>query len=128
MWPFKKKIPSAQPIEPPPCNHKYKDFPAYLVYTYRDRSLNLKIQEPYVCIYCKKRKYITLVEHNVSGISKEESGAIIKQAEREYQSILKPQGIVEDMVNDFIMVDRQYLEIADSLHPERGILSNPYLP
>lgn len=53
------------PSTPPPCKHKWKDFPWYIDSALFDNTkLHIRIIEPYVCIYCKKRKDIILKKNN----------------------------------------------------------------
>lgn len=114
-WPFRKKIDPPVLIEPLPCNHKWYDFPPFLDYTLSQNVLHVWITEPYICIYCKEREDKRLVDDTYGGVSKAGAEDILNHYKKEYEGLLKPVGVVEDMVNDFQMVDKQSLEIAQQL-------------
>lgn len=115
MWPFKKKPEPPALIELPPCKHKWQDFPAYLDYGREDSVLKIWIKEPYVCIYCKKRVDKLLVNDTFYGISQSRADELLTRYRKDYASLLKPVGIVEDMVNDYQLVDREWLDITRRL-------------
>ena len=109
-------------IDPPPCKHKWQDFPWIFTYVYDTRpggGLYITITEPYVCIYCKKRKNVVLLEETYHGIGKKEMLQIIRDKQEEYKDHIKPEAIVEDMINDFQLVDREWLKIAYALRNQR---------
>lgn len=116
MWPFKKKEPPAL-IKPPPCNHKWKDFPWYTIesYDYSSRVVCFSVYEPYVCIYCKERKDVCLEKHKRFVGSRLNADKYIIKRKEELGSNWKPRAIVEDMINDFQLVDREHLKIAEAL-------------
>lgn len=124
MWPFKKKDFSPTLIDPLPCRHKWKDFPWYIEgkYYIQTRSEVITIIEPYVCIHCKERKNVCLLRAAYDGVTEKEANHLFEENESEYKEYLKPRAVVEDMISDFQLVDRTYLELADSLHPGRSIL------
>lgn len=115
MWPFKRRKPP-ELIEPLPCNHKWRDFPAYMTYSYSCQELTVKIYEPYVCVYCKERRDELLNMIKRYGVKREDIYTILNGIEKKYAAIIKPRPIVEDMVKDEQLVDRQHLEIHDMLH------------
>ena len=122
-WPFRKKPAPPALIQPPPCKHKYQDFPWYMEKSWNSyyRRLQIKIIEPYVCIYCHQRKNVTLLDDEWSSIPIAKRDEIIEIVTQKYSDHLQPKAIVEDMVNDMQLVDRQWLEIANQLRIKRGV-------
>lgn len=86
------------------------------------QSWHIAIIEPYVCIHCKERKNVCLLRAAYDGVTEKEANHLFEENESEYKEYLKPRAVVEDMISDFQLVDRTYLELADSLHPGRSIL------
>ena len=120
MWPFKKKKKQEVKIEfDEKCNHKWQDFSWVLCVEYYDRTLRVKIFEPYVCIYCKERKNMLIETTICKDISKKEANDIVEGIKEQYKDQLKPEAIVEDEINDFQLVDRQWLEYAYALRNSR---------
>lgn len=109
---FFKKKPS-----PKHCAHKWKDFKWYIEATYysSDNSFNIKIIEPYVCIYCKERKNVILKEHNSVCCTEREANNIYNNWEKRYSGNLEDRAIIEDKINDMTLVDREYLELYDKV-------------
>lgn len=103
------------------CNHKWKDFPWYVsAKHYEDvRQFELKIIEPYVCIHCKERKDVVLHEVTRANCSWDDALELLIDCDKKYGEYCQPRPIVEDMIHDMQLVDRQYLEIFASLHPEK---------
>ncbi len=105
----------------PPCqrkggDHKWRDFPAYLSFHTTPNTV-IEIHEPYICIYCGKRRDICLQTMVWSNrLKKSDFEAELDRVRNEYKDILKPRAIVEDMVNDAIMVDRETLKYWDQIH------------
>lgn len=99
------------------CLHKYKDFPWYIeVSRYENDSGNYRykvdVVEPYVCVHCGRRQDIVLFRS--SGIySKSEADNIAEKFREKYAGHIQDRAIVEDMVNDTILVDQQYLRFHD---------------
>lgn len=117
FWNKKKKT---LPPSPSPCRHKWMDFPWYYEAKYmRDtKFFHAKIIEPYVCIHCKERKNIILKEIS-SYISLKDANDVIESWQKTYKDKIQDKAIVEDMINDMQLVDREYLAIAHSLqHPD----------
>ena len=115
FWNRKKKK-DEQPSMPPPCRHRWKDFPWYINAEYFsgiDR-FEFRVYEPYVCIYCKERQDKLIFEF-ISSISKKEANKYIEDFEEKYDEHLKDRVIVEDMITDMQLVDREYLNIYESL-------------
>lgn len=129
FWNKKKKTSDSTSISTPStsiqCRHKWKDFPWYYegVYYSDTHKLDAKIIEPYVCIHCKKRKDIVLKNHQRIDISYDEANEFIEQWIEKYKDHMEDRAIVEDMIHDMQLVDREYLAIAESLtHPSSNDL------
>ena len=122
LWPFKKKKPLHSVVEPPPCKHKWQDFPWIMrfYYDYGQRKLHIKIIEPYVCIYCKKRKDKVLLEDWYTNTGEKEIDRLMDEYRAKYKDHAEPEAIVEDKINDFQLVDREWLEIANMLRKSRN--------
>lgn len=122
VWPFKKKrhVPSVS--EPPPCKHKWQDFPWIIrfYFDYGKGTLKVEIWEPYVSIYCKKRENRKLIEDYYDGISGEEIDELMKKYREKYRDYCQHEAVVEDQINDFQLVDREWLEIANMLRRSRN--------
>lgn len=112
MWPFKKNI--QEPIQPQPCNHKWKDFNWYLDYSYDSCNLDYRIIEPYVCTICHERKNVVLSNRHIELSSHREIKDKLSKLYATFPK-LRHEEEVEDEINDFIMVDRQYLAILEAL-------------
>ena len=98
----------------PKCQHKYRDYPWYLEWGKNANRIDYKIIEPYLCIHCGERKNVVLESGRIilkDGETEEEVLASFKRAYPQLQN--KP--VVEDAINDAILVDREYLRIADYL-------------
>lgn len=124
MWPFTKK--SKEPPKPVECRHHWKDFPWYYEATYYKDTYRLeaKLIEPYVCIHCKERKNVTLKEHQRVNLSYDEANELIDEWREKYKNYMEDRAIVEDMIHDMQLVDREYLAIVESLaHPTSGLES-----
>lgn len=105
---FKKKI-----KQPTACNHKWKDFPWFDVYG-RDSLTEqyfFKIMEPYVCIKCKERQDKMLMRF--ASDSAEERDRMLEECKKKYKGKLLDMPEVEDMVQDEILVDREYLKLLE---------------
>lgn len=125
MFPWKKKKPEANPAvtpTPKPCQHTWKDFPWYIVGTYtkypNGSSYQYDVIEPYVCIYCGKRENKTLEHIERTNISIHDADQLLQDAYEQYQDYCKPRAIVEDMINDFQLVDPQTLYYYEMLHKQ----------
>lgn len=120
-WGKKQKVKNAdKPVEFK-CNHKWRDFPWYVQATYfaGTRRFELKIIEPYVCVHCKERKDIILHHIERDGYSWDDAEKLLTDCWEKYGEHCQDRPIIEDMINDMQLVDRQYLEILKSLHPEK---------
>lgn len=127
MWPFsqkpKKSEKEVKPSFVPPkvCSHKYQDFSWYVDgnYDYNTEFLTVKIYAPYVCIHCGHRKNVLLTETTRSMPTFKEAEEFYEKFQEPFKEKLKHRAFVEEEINDMILVDRQYIEIYKSLHPER---------
>lgn len=113
-----------KPVEPPKCQHKWRDYDWYMEYTF-DRNpglncwiLSYKIFEPYVCTLCHDRNNVRLEEGRTSVASKDDLAMALSKIMSLYPKI-KARAIVEDEINDDIHVDREYLKWADFLAGRR---------
>lgn len=113
----------AQAQTPTTCNHLWKDFP-WIIKAECSRSntdedvLTVLIEEPYVCARCKERKMVELERYVLrkASISKDEVENTIAALKKKYVGHWKEKAIVEDMIADFQLVDRQALAILEYLN------------
>lgn len=70
----------------------------------------MTMYEPYVCIHCKERKNIILNEISRMNVTWEDCLEEEEAVEERYKDYLKPKCVVEDMIHDFQMIDRAYLD------------------
>lgn len=98
------------------CNHKYQDFPPFFLYNWSDNEYSVKIVESYVCPYCKKRIDKILEERKGTSSHAEMDGQEIINNLRKNHPEIKEKFEVEDMINDFILVDREYMHWFHMLH------------
>lgn len=119
-WFRKKQIPKEEKVIPT-CDHKWKDFPWYMSgkYYYETRYATLQIIEPYVCIHCKERKDVVLHTITRANYSQDDVKAFLDTMNELYGEYCKPRPIVEDMINDMQLVDREYLKFAELIHTTR---------
>lgn len=113
------------------CQHKWKDFKWYIETdhknghwvhgSYIEPKSIVRIIKPYVCILCKERKEIVLLEEEYKGCENISSfNNRVKELKVKYDEYLENKVIIEDQINDFQLVDREYLEIARTLFPNMG--------
>lgn len=113
---FNRKKNRNSPLPSPPCNHKWKDFPWYIdAVLYGGSELHVKIVEPYVCIYCKKRKDVILKEQTHLNYTVSKAYDFILSLEEKYKDFIKDEAVVNDMINDMILVDREYLRLYEEV-------------
>lgn len=97
------------------CQHLWKDFPWYIEGEFNDNKsqteYNIFIYEPYVCVKCKERKDIVLNKVYGKGIYATHEGFKEKfnDLRKKYADYCLDKVIIEDMINDFQMVDRRAL-------------------
>lgn len=118
FWFKRKKAEGSKGTLPPlPCPHTWKDFPWYLESTFYpdDFKSEFTIVEPYVCAHCKERKNVELLHVSKITYTKSEFNSIINDFNKTFKDHLKIRPVVEDMINDFIYVDREKLDILEKL-------------
>lgn len=118
MWPCKKKKEvKTYTLPPKKCEHKYKDFDWYVTSDYYidDNILIVKVIKPYVCIFCGNR--IDKVLHTYKAIcDREKFNKKLEDFIKPYQSKIKERAFVEDEINDFLLVDKDYIEAYMLIH------------
>lgn len=114
---FKRKSKVKEVPKPAVCDHKWKDFPWFYkaVYQLQEHKLYFKVIEPFVCIHCKKRMDKVLFENNSYYKTYDEANDYVNNFKKEYADHMEKEVIVEDMIADMQLVDREYLVIAESL-------------
>lgn len=80
------------------------------MYYTASKSYNMIIYEPYVCIHCKQRKNIILNKVYRTNETWENCIKEEEAIEERYKDHIKPRCIVEDMIHDFQLIDRAYLD------------------
>lgn len=116
-WFRKDKKQSIKEVEMP-HQHTWKDLPWYMQTYYRgsDKIAGYNIIEPYVCITCGERKNIILEEGDYERISSNQREKIYEEVREKYKEYLKPQAVVEDMINDILLVkDPEYLAMFEEM-------------
>ena len=127
FWNRKKK--KEIPIVPPPCKHHWKDFPWYWHGEWTGRGVNLlqfSVYEPYVCIHCKERQDKKIFERNSFYPNRDEAQAWVDDFIERHKKYFESRVIIEDMIADMQLVDREYLEIYASLK-NHGVDKAPQL-
>lgn len=100
------------------CNHKWKDFNWYIDATYfpeDNNRLEIKVVEPYVCIFCKQRKDVILTNYNTIVDSQSNAVKICDKLKEQYKGKISDRAFVEDEINDMILVDREYLDLYEQI-------------
>lgn len=130
---FKRK--KHEPAPPPipkiktPCelgHHMYRDFPPYVYWSWEGSSNygEASIIEIYCCTLCGKIEKKELDKRTWNNCSRKEFERCKDEFLQQYVDIIKPKGIVMDMVHDAQLVDRQKLKFWDELHapepPQKG--------
>lgn len=103
--------------EPKECDHKWQDFPWYIEANYFSDTqvFKCKVVEPYVCVHCKERRDKVLESYTRQFSMEEASDFVTKLQDMLGNKILN-RIEVEDKINDFIMVDRDYLRGYHLVH------------
>lgn len=124
----KKKAEETEKVEfKTPCElgkHKYRDFDWYIQVEDRNKAFEyekeyiLRVIEPYVCVHCGFVNNVTLDEWKFA--SKSSRDAMIDKLQRRYKKIGNFLEI-QDEIKDMQLVDREYLNIMQQLHPEMNI-------
>lgn len=110
------------------CNHKYKDFPWYVtiesVYPNGYERYRVSILEPYVCIHCGNRINKELAhygDYSLVSSAQECKDMVCKK----FSKHIMEEAVVEDMINDTILVDQQYLKYYELI--KSGKIESPKL-
>lgn len=121
----KEEVPAQLP--PPECPHTWKDFPWYMKVQWEQNgimsdtgNLTIEIFEPYICVHCKQRKDIKLVENIKKGISAKSALNCVNDYEELFAEQLEPIPVVEDMIHDYFYVDREKLRIYEKIKGMKG--------
>ena len=99
------------------CDHKWKDFGISTSVTCQGPPVQyISIVKHYACIWCKKEKHVLLAKEYCRNDREVDAklAAINKLHNTEYLSV------ITERIADFQLLDREYLEIARRLHPDRG--------
>lgn len=112
-------------LTPPPqiCKHTWKDFPWYIEgryskYASGSSNYTMEVKEPYVCIYCGKREDKLLERIERDNITLQQADEILQNTTAMYTEYCKPRAVIEDMINDFKLVDPQTLYYYELLHKQ----------
>ena len=128
FWAKKNKSPTIETPTivdtKPVCSHKYRDFHWYIEGEYRAHSptkFEIRIIEPYVCVWCGNRKNQVLQTVTREGqyATKNEMANITQSLIDTYGDKIRPRAFVEDEINDMQLVDRDYLRALSLIHPEK---------
>lgn len=114
------------------CPHTWKDFPWYVTYSYKPNfagssfgTVTIKFLEPYVCAHCHKRMDVSLETCTVDNVIYSDVKGLIKKRISKYEDKILPIAMVEDMINDFIYVDHEKLDILEKIRtPEKKEIDN----
>lgn len=116
MW-FKKKIEAKVELKTFTCDHNWKDFGITTETIHSvDGTFLLKVYKHYACIWCKEYKRVLLVTDWCK--NKEE----LDKKEKEVEALhhVEYDSIVMERIYDFQLLDKEYLEVARRLFPNRG--------
>lgn len=108
---FTKKKPNPDFVPPPiqkKCEHKFQDFPWYLIWDLQYNRYLIKVVEPYVCIFCGERRDKVLASY--TGTNYKEGEKLLNELRNRFDNHIKYQEEVEDMINDMLLVDPEYLK------------------
>lgn len=113
-WPWQKP----EEKEPPKCSHKYKDFPWYMQSAYysNERRIRATITEPFVCLLCKDRKDLVLMQYDSIERSREVADEWLDKEIESFRDKILPKAVVEDMIADMQLVDHEFLKYYEMMH------------
>ena len=101
--------------EPMVCNHKWKDFPWYVVLDkgYEIDRYTIRVYEPYVCVKCKKRRdeYLYGWEFDSERKFKQK----VEEIKTAHADKIMDRLLLEDMIKDEQLIDREYLKVVEAL-------------
>lgn len=116
---FSKKKKQKELIIPNiPHEHTWKDMPWYMHTSYDGgkKTADYDIIEPYICITCGERKNVILEHGDWGNITSEERDKRYNKIRNKYKKYLKPQAVVEDMINNILLVkDPDYLDMVEEM-------------
>lgn len=117
---------------PTPCEiwgHLWQDFPWILTHGYNRNSIKyssqIEISEPYVCRICGETKYMRLL-YEGENISREAHDKKVKRLQEEFKDHIKPAPVVNDMINDMKLLDRERLAAWNRLHDDAPAEKRPF--
>ena len=124
FWNRKAKVETTTETSKPVCSHKYRDFHWYIEGEYRAHPptmFEIKVIEPYVCVWCghRKNQVLQTVTREGKYATKSEMMNVTQSLMETYQGKIRPRAFVEDEINDMQLVDRDYLRALALLHPEK---------
>ena len=120
----RKKQADAAPAPAPksPCEmwgHLWQDFPWILEDEYKGRSddypSRIEIDEIYVCRICGETKRMRLF-YEGENISRKAHDEKVERLKEEFKDNIKPVPVVNDMINDMKLLDRERLAAWNRLH------------
>lgn len=114
---FTKKKPVTEPSKPveKKCEHKYQDFPWYLTWSVNTYDYTIEVHEPYVCIFCGDRIDKILSRYTGKGDGQQ----LIEKLHCRFDNHIKHREEVEDMINDMVLVDPEYLKYYHMLREQQ---------
>lgn len=125
FWRKEKQVSSIISEQPKECEHKYQDFPWYISASISDDKYSIDIIEPYVCIFCGDRKNVTLTHFDGNGYNSYKRGnEILKNLNRDYEHHIRGRAEIEDMINDMIHTDKEFLKWYNFLHEKDSPSTN----
>lgn len=112
-----QKKPETIITKEPECHHKYRDFPWYIeCIIYNNHTFEIKVIEPYVCVWCGHRENKVLQEVFRTGNAKDARQTVADMKET-YGDNIQPRALVENDINDMQLVDRDYLRALAFVKP-----------
>ena len=114
-----------------PCEmfgHTWRDFPPVLEFSWSGKAekSTIEIIETYVCTCCHQRQEKKLLSRAYTGYDQDYFFDQVREYKKEYKDLIKPEAVVEDMIQDAIMVDRQKLKFWDKLHAAEKPEKEPF--
>lgn len=115
------------PAAPPECKHKWKDFDWYVEWSYHPKfyydnrqdfgELDIKVIEPYCCIWCHKRHDKILRSIHFDEINEQEAKERFDEIRKNPH--VRPREEIEDEIADMEhSIDREYLSIVETMYPK----------
>lgn len=120
---FKKK---KAPVVQSSCTlfgHIWQDMPWFFHSTYyiSDRRSEIYLKEIYICRVCHETKEVTLGEYITCNCSKRQHREKLSSLVEQFDNYIEPEAVIQDMIYDMKLVDREKLKYWEQLHePEKG--------